>query len=101
MGYLIIAVIAALFIGSQVLKKKMSALKADMRTEKEAVFKFVSASKEPLKAQQIGDSLGILDAAVYQHANELVSEKRIGVMVTQDFVQGRRIRIVQYHALPS
>lgn len=99
MGYLILVVIAALFIGSHILKKKMSVLKTGMRTEKEAVFKFVSASKEPLKAHQIGDSLGILDAAVYRHADELVSEKRIGVMITQDFVQGRRVRIVHYHSI--
>ena len=88
------AIAAGLFFGRNALKKKMLA-------EKEAVFKFVSASKEPLKAHQIGDSLNILDASVYRVADELVNEKRIGVMITQDFVQGRRIRIVQYHALPS
>ena len=100
MGYLILAVILAVIV-AHVLKKQMSALKVRMQNEKEAVFKFVSTSKEPVKARQIGDSLGILDAAAYQHADALVKEKRIGVMVTQDFVQGRRVRIVQYHALPS
>ena len=91
---LMAAVVAGLLFGGSVLKKKILA-------EKEAVFKLVSASKEPLKASQIGDSLNILDASVYRVADELVGEKRIGVMITQDFVQGRRIRIVQYHALPS
>lgn len=94
MGYfaLLVAVVLALFAGSRVLKKKMQA-------EKEAVYEVISGSKEPLKAHQIADSLGVLDAWVYRYADELVKEKRIGVMITQDFVQGRRIRIVQYHAI--
>lgn len=88
------AIAVGLFFGGNALKKKMLA-------DKESVFKFVSASKEPLKASVIGDSLSLPDGLVYRLADELVKEKRIGVMVTQDLVQGRRIRIVQYHALPS
>jgi len=96
MGYfpLLVVIAAALFFAARFMKNKM-------QSEKESVFKCVANSKEPLKASQIGDSTGIPDGSVYRFADELVSEKRIGVMVTQDFVQGRRIRIVQYHALPS
>lgn len=94
MGYfaLLVAVAVAVFIGVRVLKNKM-------RAQKEAVFTCVANSKEPLKGGQIGDALGIPDGSVYRFADELVDEKRIGVMVTQDFVQGRRVRIVQYHSI--
>lgn len=94
MGYLaLFAAVAVLLV------LVMRAMKNKMQAEKESVFECVAKSKEPLKVNQIGDELDIPDASVNRYAAELVDEKRIGVMVTQDFVQGRRVRIVQYHAL--
>lgn len=96
MGYfpLLVVIAIVLFFAARFMINKM-------QSEKELVLTCVTGSKEPLKASQIGDSTGIPDGSVYRFADELVKEKRIGVMVTQDFIQGRRIRIIQYHALPS
>jgi predicted transcriptional regulator len=91
--YILLAVVSVdILVFRYIFQKKASELKQNLYNE-------VNASQEPITAGELAEKLNAGDGMVYHLLDELVDEKKIGVIHTQKIIQGRRVRVRHYQSI--